>query len=375
MEPRAETRSNSNRGLSQPALTLDDTPHTFSTVMPIVPKLIERLQRHPKRIVFPEGSDPRILQAARQWVTRRMGAPILLGDRALIKITATRLDINLQGMRVIEPERSEDFESFSNQYLQLRSEKGITITEARDCLRDPNFYATFMLANSQADAMVGGATRTTSSALRPLFQIIPRQPGAQTASSLMIIDFDEKKVGSDGTLFFADCGVIPDPTAEQLADIAITTATVARHLTNEIPRVAMLGWATKSASNHPSLQKMRTATELARQRAKALSLEVEIDGELQVDAAFDLAVAEMKGVTSPVAGRANVLIFPDLNSGNIAFKLVHILAGANSFGQIITGLTRPAAEISRGSSAHDVFGAAAIVGCQAIDRRLLYGTL
>jgi len=343
--------------------------------MPIVPKLIERLQRHPKRIVFPEGADPRILQAARQWVTRRMGAPILLGDRALIKATAAKLDINLQGMRVIEPERSEDFETFSTQYAQLRREKGITAAEARDCLRDPNYYATYMLANSQADAMVGGATRTTSSALRPLFQIIPRQPGAQTASSLMILDFDEKKVGSDGALFFADCGVIPDPTADQLADIAITTATVARHLTNEIPRVAMLGWATKSTANHPSLLKMRTATELARARAKALSLEVEIDGELQVDAALDLAVAEMKGVTSPVGGRANVLIFPDLNSGNIAFKLVHILAGANSFGQIITGLTRPAAEISRGSSAHDVFGAAAIVGCQAIDRRLLYGTL
>jgi phosphate acetyltransferase len=356
-------------------LTLHAFNHTLSPAMSIVPKLIERLQRHPKRVVFPEGADPRILQAARQWVTRRMGAPILLGDRALIKATAARLDINLQGMRVIEPERSEDYAAFVTQFEQLRREKGITSVEARDSVRDPNYYATLMLANSQADAMVGGATRTTSSALRPLFQIIPRQPGAQTASSLMILDFDEKKVGSDGTLFFADCGVIPEPTTEQLADIAITTATVARHLTGETPRVAMLSWASKSSSNHPSLLKMRTATELARARAKAMSLEAEIEGELQVDAALDLAVAEMKKVIGPVAGRANVLIFPDLNSGNIAFKLVHMLAGANSFGQIITGLTRPAAEISRGSSAHDVFGAAAIVGCQAIDRRLLYGTL
>lgn len=343
--------------------------------MSIVPKLIERLQRHPKRVVFPEGADPRILQAARQWVTRRMGAPILLGDRAVIKSTAARLDINLQGMRIIEPERSEDFPTFIEQFEQLRREKGITSVEARDCIRDTNYYATLMLANAQADAMVAGATTTTSSALRPLFQIIPRQPGAQTASSLMIIDFDEKKIGSDGTLFFADCGVIPEPTAEQLADIAVTTATVARHLTNEVPRVAMLSWASKSSSTHPSLQKMRTATELARARAKALSLEAEIDGELQVDTALDPHVAEAKKVSGPVAGRANVLIFPDLNSGNIAFKLVHMLAGAYSYGQIITGMTRPAAEISRGSSAHDVFGAAAIVGCQAIDRRLLYGTM
>ncbi|MFT3780421.1 MAG: phosphate acyltransferase [Nibricoccus sp.] len=343
--------------------------------MPIVPKLIERLQRHPKRIVFPEGADPRILQAARQWVTRRMGAPILLGDRATIKATAARLDINLQGMRIIEPERSEDFETFVGQFQQLRREKGLTPAEAREAVKDTSYYATLMLSNSQADAMVAGATRTTSSALRPLFQIIPRQPGAQTASSLMIIDFDEKKVGSDGTLFFADCGVIPEPTPEQLADIAVTTATVARHITGETPRVAMLSWASKSTSNHPSLLKMRTATELARARAKALSLEVEIDGELQVDAAFDPSAAEIKHVSGPVAGKANVLIFPDLNSGNIAFKLVHLLAGANCYGQIVTGLTRPAAEISRGSSAHDVFGAAAIVGCQAIDRRLLYGTM
>lgn len=343
--------------------------------MPIVPKVIEKLQRHPKRVVFPEGNDPRILQAARQWVTRRMGAPILLGDRALIKATAARLDLNIQGMRIIQPEQSEDFDTFAGQLLQLRRDRGMTADEARALVRDTNYYATLMLANSQADAMVGGATRTASSALRPLFQIIPKQEHVETASSLMIIDFDEQKVGSDGTLFFADCGVIPDPTAEQLADIAVTTANVARHLTNDLPRVAMLSWASKSDSQNPSLVKVRTATELARQKAKAAGVELEIDGEIQVDAALDVAVAETKRVGGSVGGRANVLIFPDLNSGNIAFKLVHILAGANTYGQIITGLQRPAAEISRGASAHDVFGAAAIVGCQAIDRRLLYRTV
>lgn len=343
--------------------------------MPIVPKVIEKLQRHPKRVVFPEGNDPRILQAARQWVTRRMGAPILLGDRALIKATAARLDLNIQGMRIIQPKQSEDFDTFAGQLLQLRRDRGMTADEARALVRDTNYYATLMLANSQADAMVGGATRTASSALRPLFQIIPKQEHVETASSLMIIDFDEQKVGSDGTLFFADCGVIPDPTAEQLADIAVTTANVARHLTNDLPRVAMLSWASKSDSQNPSLVKVRTATELARQKAKAAGVELEIDGEIQVDAALDVAVAETKRVGGSVGGRANVLIFPDLNSGNIAFKLVHILAGANTYGQIITGLQRPAAEISRGASAHDVFGAAAIVGCQAIDRRLLYRTV
>jgi phosphate acetyltransferase len=189
----------------------------------------------------------------------------------------------------------------------------------------------------------------------------------------MIIDFDENKVGSDGTLFFADCGVIPEPTAEQLADIALTTAVIARHLTNEKPRVALLSWASKGDSPHPSLVKVRTATELAINKAKAAGLDIDIDGELQVDAALDPLAAATKKISGAVAGHANVLIFPDLASGNIAFKLVHILAGANTFGQIMTGLSRPAAEISRGSSAHDIFGAAAIVGCQAIDRKLLYG--
>jgi len=342
--------------------------------MPLVPKLTDRLQRHPKRVVFAEGADPRILQAARQWVTRRMGAPILLGSRTVIKEAAAGLSLDLAGMKLIEPERSEDFEGFAVQLEQLRASKGLKIAEARKALKDPNYFATMMLATGRADALVGGATVTASSALRPLFQIIPRLEHVQSASSLTILDWDEKKVGSDGSLFLADCGVIPEPTAEQLCDIAVSTAMIASHLTNETPRVAMLSYASKSASSHPLLQKVRTATTLARERAAQASLKMEIDGELQVDAALEPAVAAMKNVGGRVAGHANVLIFPDLNSANIGYKLVQVLAGANTFGQIITGLSRPAAEISRGASAHDVFGAAAVVGCQAIDRRLLYGT-
>lgn len=342
--------------------------------MSLIPKLVGKLQRHPKRVVFPEGADPRILQAARQWVTRRMGVPILLGDRSEIKRTAARLDLNIEGMRLIEPARSDDLEEFAQRFEQMRRYKGLKPVEAREAMRDTAYFATMMLATAQADALVGGATQSASSALRPLFQIIPKLDQVASASSLMILDFDEKQVGSEGSLFLADCGVIPDPTAEQLCDIAIATATIAHHLTNEVPRVAMLSYATKSSSTHPSLQKVRQATELARAKAASANLTVEIDGEMQVDAALDATVAAHKNVTSPVGGRANVLVFPDLNSGNIAFKLVQMLAGANTYGQIITGLTKPAAEISRGSSAHDVFGAAAVVATQAIDRRMLYGT-
>ena len=342
--------------------------------MSLIPKLIARLQRHPKRVVFPEGADHRILQAARQWVTRKMGVPILLGDRAAIKAAAAGLDINLQGIRIVEPSRAEDFEGFVTRFEQLRRSKGIRIEEAREAMRDANYFATMMVATGQADALVSGASGAASSALRPIFQIIPRLENVRVASSLMVLDFDEKKIGSDGTLFFADCGVIPEPTAEQLCDIALSTAMIARHLTGETPRVAMLSYSSKGDAEHPSLVKIRTATELARSRAQASSLPLEIDGELQVDAALDATVAQVKQITSSVAGRANVLIFPDLNCGNIAYKLVQHLAGANTFGQILIGLQKPVAEISRGASAHDVFGAAAIVGCQAIDSRLLYGS-
>ncbi|MCF3649035.1 phosphate acyltransferase [Synoicihabitans lomoniglobus] len=342
--------------------------------MPLLDRLTAKLQRHPKRIVFPEGADPRILQAARQWVTRRLGVPILLGDRTELKRLATQLDINTKGMRLLDPARSDDVDTFATALHQLRAHKGLTLDEAREALRENSTYATMMLQAAQADALVGGATQSAASALRPLFQIIPRLPGVHTASSLMILDFDEKQIGSGGSLFMADCGVIPHPTAEQLADIAISTGIIASHLTNTKPHIAMLSFASRDTSADPSVLKMRQATQLAREQANAANLDFEIDGEMQVDAALDAYVAGAKRIESPVAGRANVLIFPDLNSGNIGFKLVQHIAGANSYGQIVTGLSKPAAEISRGSSAHDVFGAAVVCGVQAIDRDLLFGS-
>lgn len=341
--------------------------------MPLIPRLVEKLQRHPKRFVFPEGADPRVLQAARQIVTRRMGAPILLGERSVIKDAALRLDISLQGMRLIDPARAADLGDFATRYLELRKNRGLQPAEARATMTDAGYYATMMLATAQADALIGGATVSASSALRPLFQILPKQEGVNTASSVMVLDFDENKVGLDGSLFLGDCGVIPEPTAEQLADIGITAARIAHHLTNDTPRVAFLSYSSHGSSTNPSVAKMRAATELARAKIPEQKFAIEIDGEMQVDAALDPRTAAAKNIAGGVGGRANVLIFPDLNSGNIAFKLVQVLAGANTFGQIITGLSRPAAEISRGSSAHDVFGAAAIVGVQAISHNLLYG--
>jgi phosphate acetyltransferase len=341
--------------------------------MPLIPRLVEKLQRHPKRFVFPEGADPRVLQAARQIVTRRMGAPILLGDRTQIKEAALQLDISLQGIRLIDPSRASDLEAFITQYSGLQRDRGIPPCEVRTLMTRPAYFATMMLATAQADALIGGATVSDSSGLRPLFNIIPRQEGVNTASSVMVLDFDERKIGLDGSLFMGDCGVINDPSIEELADIGITAGRIAHHLTNDVPRVAFLSYSSHGSTTNPSVLKMRAATELARAKIPAQKFPIEIDGEMQVDAALDPRTAAAKGIAGGVGGRANVLIFPDLNSGNIAFKLVQMLAGANTFGQIITGLARPAAEISRGASAHDVFGAAAIVGVQAISHNLLYG--
>lgn len=342
--------------------------------MSFIDRLHSRLQRHPKRIVFPEGSDPRIMQTARQFATRRLGAPILLGDRAEIKERAHRLDIRLDGIRILEPERADDFELFLPMIEEHPKFAGLTAEEKRALILDRHNFAALMLHSHRADVLLAGATMTASSGLRSLFRMLPLHEKVKSVSSLLILDQENPNYGMDGVLFLADCGVIPEPTAEQLTDIALTTAHTAYHLTNETPRVAFLSYATKSRRpTHPSIHKIRQATEMTRARMADLPYEILIDGELQLDAALSPTVAEQKGVAdSPVAGRANVLIFPDLNSGNIASKMIQLVAGARTYGQIITGFQQPCAEISRGAHVYDILGTAVITCAQAIDRNLLF---
>jgi phosphate acetyltransferase len=340
--------------------------------MRFIGNVIEKLQRHPKRVVFPEGDEPRILQAARQFFALRLGVPILLGDQTKIKEAADKLNISLEGIRVINPATSEDFENFSKRFHSLRREKGLRATEAREAMLQPNYFGTMMLAMHQADGVISGASHITSSLLRPLFQIIKVAPDIQTASSCMVMEVEDTRIGEGGVLFMADCGVIPDPTVDQLADIAVSTARLARHMLGIRPRVALLSFSTKGSASHPSVGKVQAATAQAKQRAEQLFLEADFDGELQVDAALVPEVAERKLRESKVAGRANVLIFPDLNSGNIASKLVGLVGHANSYGQILLGLNRPAADVSRGSTAHDILGVASIVAVQSTDYQKLY---
>lgn len=341
--------------------------------MPLIQKLTDKVARHPKRIVFPEGSDPRIIQAARLFASQQLGVPILVGDRALIKSNARKLGLSLDHIRLIEPKRSDEFELFTEKFMGLRRFRGLAEKECREYVADPNYFATLMIATMRADAIVSGATSSASSAIRPLLKIIPKQEGVQTVSSLQVLDFDEDSHRTE--LFLSDCAVIPEPTEEQLSDIAITAAMIRHHLTNETSRVAMLSYTTKSVnSRNSSVLKVRAATDHAHQRIKELGLgeNVEVDGDLQVDAALDSATAHLKKVTGEVAGKANVLIFPDLNSGNISSKMIQVLGGARCYGHILSGLSRPAAEISRGASAHDILGTAVLVCAQAIERSFLY---
>src|SRR5436853_5156630 len=340
--------------------------------MRFIGSIIEKLQRHPKRIVFPEGTEPRVLQAARQFHSLRLGVPILLGDRTKIKEAAERLNVPLEGVRMINSEESEELDNFARRFELLRRYKGIQEREAREAMLKPNYFGAMMVAMHQADGLVSGTNEISGSVLRPLFQIIKVAPKQTTASSCMVMEVQDTRFGENGVMFMADCGVIPDPTVDQLADIAVSTAMLAHQLLGTKQRVALLSYSTKGSATHPSIGKVQAATALAQQKARQKKFEADFDGELQVDAAVVPDIARRKLPDSKVAGQANVLIFPDLNSGNLPSQLVQHVARANAYGQILLGLDRPAADVSRGSNAHDILGVATIVGVQSSAYKDLY---
>src|SRR5205809_3638431 len=239
--------------------------------MPFIGGLIEKLQRHPNRIVFPEGAEPRVLQAARQFFSLRLGAPILLGDRTKIKETAEALNISLEGIRIINPAESDDLDSFARRFEILRRYKGMKSFEARQAMVQPNYFGAMMVAMHQADGFVSGTNEFTGSVLRPLFQIIKVAPQTTTASSCQVMEVEDSRFGENGVLFMSDSGVIREATVEQLADIAISTAQLARQLIGVKPRVALLSFSTKGSATHPSIGKVQAATALAAKKASETS--------------------------------------------------------------------------------------------------------
>ncbi len=340
--------------------------------MSFTDSIFTKLKRHPKRIVFPDGDDPRVVRAAQEFYERQIGVPVLLGKRPVIEKVALAEKISLDHVMIIDPETSADLPVFCQRLEKLARYRNLGVQDARAILVNRNYFGAMMLQHGLVDGLVGGVSSYSGSLLRPLIQLVKPLPHAKILSGCMIVEVANKSFGDDGVLFFADCGVVPDPTPEQLAVIAVEAGLLARQVFGRRPRVAMLSFSTKGSARTASTEKVAGATELARQLATDLGVEMAIDGELQADAALLPELAQVKVGTSLVAGQANVLIFPDLNSGNIAVKLVQYLAGAQVYGQIVNGLSRPAAELSRGTRAEDIAKVAAIVGLQAIEYRKLY---
>ena len=340
--------------------------------MKFIESVFEKLKRHPKRIVFPEGAEPRVLEAAARFTRMQLGVPILLGDIEEIERKAEDHRIDVKRIGIMDPAKADDLSIFADRLERLQRYRNIGAGDAREILTNPNYFAAMMIQHGQADGLVGGASQYASSLMRPLIQIIKPLPGITTISSCMMLEGPPEVFGAEGMLMFADCAVVPEPTVEELASIGIETAKVCRQLTGLRPRVAFLSFSTKGSSRLPAASKMAAAAALARQKADTEKLEMEIDGELQADTALLPELAKVKAPASHVAGNANVLIFPDLNSGNISAKLVQHLGVAAAYGQVLLGLSRPAADMSRGASVEDILGVAAIVGLQAIEYRKLY---
>ena len=340
--------------------------------MKFIDTVFTKLKRHPKRIVFPEGTEPRVLRAAARFVKLKLGAPIVLGRRDEVERIAKEADADLDHVGIIDPATSVELPTFLQRLEKLARYRDLGPKDAKDLISRPNYFAAMMVQYGQADGLVTGASESASSSLRPLIQLIKPLPDTTSISSCTMLDLSNKRYGERGVMLFADCAVIPDPTIDQLATIAVQTGTICRQLTGNKPRVAMLSFSTKSDGHLPSPAKIAAATALARQKAETLGIEMEIDGEMQADTALLPDLAIKKAHDSLVAGRANVLIFPDLNAGNIGLKLVQYLAGAETYGQILLGLSKPCADLSRGSTEDDILGVAAILGLQAIEYRRLY---
>jgi phosphate acetyltransferase len=329
--------------------------------MDIISKIREKAKKRRKKVVLPEGTEERMIKAAKIIVDEEIAGVTLLGNKDEIKKLADANGLKLNQVNVIEPDSSPDLEEYSNEYFNLRQKKGMTKERAKDFVKNPLFYGAMMVRKGKVDGSVAGSINATADVLRAAIHIIGLAPGITSVSSSFLMILPEFLGKKDKVFVFADCAVIPEPDPNQLVSIAISSAKTMKDLVGEEPKVAMLSFSTKGSAKHEMVDKVTEATEMLKEFAPDLK----VDGELQLDAAIIPDVAKKKSPESKVAGQANVLIFPDLDAGNIGYKLVQRMANAKAIGPIIQGLAKPANDLSRGCSVDDIVNVTAIAMCLA----------
>lgn len=322
----------------------------------------DKAKRLQKTLVLPEGTEPRTISAARIIADEGLAASVtLVGRTDDVNAAAAEAGVSLKGIDVVNPADSENIDRYAAEYYELRKKKGISEAEAKEAIVDPLKWGAMMVRLGDADAMVAGAENSTGNVLRAAFTIIKTAPGVKSASSCFVMYMPDSEWGVNGNMIFSDCATIPNPTAEQLSEIAIAASESCKKFLDAEPCTAMLSFSTKGSASHEYVDKVVEATKMAQEKRPDLN----IDGELQLDAAIIPAIGDSKAPGSKVAGKANVLVFPDLQAGNIGYKLVQRLAGADAYGPFLQGFAKPVSDLSRGCSVDDIVTTSAVTMAQS----------